>query len=475
MAAALRLALVVVASCLCAVLTVWPFDARAASGSVGPPTIVPLFARGPWGPGPAGVVCSQIAASRNPPNTAKVDTPTINDASVICYEYGADGSFQGTDSLFQVGRDTTCAPNSTLNSADGMCYCNPGYYANGPVCVQSAPTPVPHPCPGVGTQSPDDGNQYTVGQGPGGSFCHDGCSYWPMAYTVPADGSPGMSYGPSISTGQTCGANAGASGNPKGAQQGDEAPADNPLHCQDPTACPGTVNGTPVCVACGGAGGTTVSQGTSTAPDGSTAPGDTVVKQTTNNPDGTTTTTTTTYHPDGSVGTTVVVGKTGSSGGASGGGGSSAGTGNCIGNDCGNGTDSFGGSCGGTFTCDGDAIQCAIAKEQHIRACQAFEPSTAGGDWADGADKLSKAKADGDVPSWSPSHPGNAVETNFDWASTIDHSSSFASACPSDVPVGSTGLVLQLSSLCPYFGVLGTFIEAMTAIACAFILFKGTR
>lgn len=32
----------------------------------------------------------------------------------------------------------------------------------------------------------------------------------------------------------------------------------------------------------------------------------------------------------------------------------------------------FGGSCAGTFTCTGDAVQCAIAKDQHFRNCQLF-------------------------------------------------------------------------------------------------------
>lgn len=34
---------------------------------------------------------------------------------------------------------------------------------------------------------------------------------------------------------------------------------------------------------------------------------------------------------------------------------------------------SFGGACGGNFSCEGDAIQCAIAQEQHRRDCAMFE------------------------------------------------------------------------------------------------------
>jgi hypothetical protein len=38
---------------------------------------------------------------------------------------------------------------------------------------------------------------------------------------------------------------------------------------------------------------------------------------------------------------------------------------------------SFGGSCEAGFTCKGDVIQCAIAKEQHIRACKLFDTKNA--------------------------------------------------------------------------------------------------
>lgn len=38
---------------------------------------------------------------------------------------------------------------------------------------------------------------------------------------------------------------------------------------------------------------------------------------------------------------------------------------------------SFGGTCEAGFTCKGDVIQCAIAKEQHIRACKLFDTKNA--------------------------------------------------------------------------------------------------
>lgn len=42
------------------------------------------------------------------------------------------------------------------------------------------------------------------------------------------------------------------------------------------------------------------------------------------------------------------------------------------------GNGKFGGSCEGGFTCEGDAVMCAMAKEQHKRACETLEPAKDG-------------------------------------------------------------------------------------------------
>jgi len=58
------------------------------------------------------------------------------------------------------------------------------------------------------------------------------------------------------------------------------------------------------------------------------------------------------------------------------GGGGSGGSGNCRKNDsgeCYDEGDTFDGTCESDFECEGDVIQCAIAKEQHIRNCKMFE------------------------------------------------------------------------------------------------------
>ena len=88
---------------------------------------------------------------------------------------------------------------------------------------------------------------------------------------------------------------------------------------------------------------------------------DTTTKSTVDNGStGTSTTTTTVTHSDGSSTTTTSTCVTGTKG--------------CTGATDDNQKDSFGGTCGAAFTCDGDAVQCAIAQEQQA-CCLARSPS----------------------------------------------------------------------------------------------------
>ena len=340
--------------------------------------------------------------------------------------------------------------------------------------------PPPHPCGPAGTtiSHPDsEVMQLPDGTAPS-AVCDNGCTAVP-AHTSSNNMGNTYAHGDTIGTGHSCGANAAAGGRgpadpasgPAGVAAPDATPAPtDAAKCVQAGSCPGTVNGTTVCVACGSSGTGGASATTNTSPTGQQDTSITTTSTATTS-SGTTSTTSTTTKSDGSSSVTTTAG----AGGSKGGGGAGAGGGPCTGTDCGSSDDSFGGSCSSSFTCSGDAVQCAIAKEQHIRSCLLFEPSTQGGEWSHGAETLAKAKTDGDVPSWSPAAPGNAVENNFDWQSKIDHTATLAATCPADVSIGSSGLVLPLSQLCPYLGLLGTFIEAMTAIACAFILFKGTK
>ena len=109
----------------------------------------------------------------------------------------------------------------------------------------------------------------------------------------------------------------------------------------------------------------------------------------------------------------------------------------------------WGGSCG-SFTCDGDAIQCAIAREQHQRNCKLFDEKTshpayqAAVDGTDeqSADKL-KAKAE------QISVAANLDQSGFGWAK----------GCPAD-PEIALGFVQQSFTI-PFSRICGP-LEALS-------------
>lgn len=500
MAAFLRLS---VARLLVACLVLCSGGAFADTLSANPPPdgvgakLADVFMCGRFGPGAKDTVCSAFAASdqkdwndANPGLGIQVRGDTSQGycqtlKSSPGYAEGPDGN---GCAFAPAGQQAGCqdVPNSIIAvDSGGGAYCHCQYGRDGAGC---APKPAPHNCNAAGTYQPDPPGSRYVFDGLSAStstpFCNNGCGATPAAVAVGGDGTAEYGYGGTYSTGTSCGANStvGAPNPSPTPLPAGNTPPDT--HCSGATACSGTVNGATVCVACGTPSTQEGSQTTQNNPDGSTTTSNTSTN-TVNNPDGskdvTTTTTTTTTGAGGVGGSTqssstttthVPAGANGS--GSNGGGGAGAGGGTCTGSDCGNGTDSFGGSCSASFTCDGDAVQCSIALEQHQRDCAMFDPGSAGGVWAHGNQTLETAKADGDNPGWSPANIANHVVTNFDWSTTIDQSATLAAGCPSDVTLGN-GVVLRLSSLCPYLGWLGTFIVAMTSIACAFILFKGTK
>lgn len=125
---------------------------------------------------------------------------------------------------------------------------------------------------------------------------------------------------------------------------------------------------------------------------------------------------------------------------------------------------SFSGSCG-AFTCGGDAIQCAIAKEQHTRNCELFAASEAS------ARGLAAATA-GDRPG---DHPRNGI-TSVSMANGFDQTNLLSGSCPGDqtIPIGGgKSVVLPWSKLCEPAAMLGNVLVGITALACLGIVFKG--
>lgn len=258
-----------------------------------------------------------------------------------------------------------------------------------------------------------------------------------------------------------------------------------PPGTKDPGKCngqSGTVNGVAVCLPYGEAEG-----------DKRT--------DTTVNPDGTRTKTETVTKCDGSrCTTTTTTTKTDQNGNVSGGGSSTStvpqgdycarnpassvckaldpskppgsgagGTGGTGSGDGGGGDDdtdksSFGGSCAGGWTCEGDAIQCAVAREQHKRACELFE------DRDNDAYRLYDKERDKEG-SVLGSLKGNK---DIDVSQYVNDRDDFigSGSCPADKVIQfSYGEVsIPYSRLCPYLEMLGTVLIICAGIAGARII-----
>ena len=71
----------------------------------------------------------------------------------------------------------------------------------------------------------------------------------------------------------------------------------------------------------------------------------------------------------------------------------------------------FGGSCTGSFACEGDAIQCAIAKEQHRRNCKLFDEKSAESDLYN-AHKGKEGDQTKDLPGNETINLSNRIDTS---------------------------------------------------------------
>lgn len=121
---------------------------------------------------------------------------------------------------------------------------------------------------------------------------------------------------------------------------------------------------------------------------------------------------------------------------------------------CKDGGDSFfAGSCSASFTCEGDAIQCAIAREQHIRNCELFESETP-------QSELGEAMVAGtdDGAKFNPSQLANREIVNV--SASLDASNGGISGSVQDVviavPDGS--ITLPFTSWIPFLEICGYFV-----------------
>lgn len=351
----------------------------------------------------------------------------------------------------------SCPANAILTG--NMCSCEVGFTESGNACLPPAPvnqcsdlaaanTPTGEYSGkgGIGTYRLCD----TAGVSSSGDSSMPGCVVEVDAnFSVGPEGSRTW-IGIGKFTGAKCSPDPGA----PPASDGQPAPptsADNgqPSNCP-PGKVPGTVNGTQICVDPGTSDPTVknkTNNNTTTNPDGSTTQTQQDTTTTCAGPTCTTTTTTTTTitPPGGGSPTTQTTTNTGT----------------CTRGSPGCGDEerersSFAGSCA-AFACDGDAIMCAVALEQHKRNCQLFVDSSPESQLYD-AEKGKTGPQYTSGPSVNIG-PGNINQTNPFAASA---------QCISDktVTVAGNTITLPFSQICSTLQHLGTvllFIAFLTA------------
>ncbi|MGW8423344.1 hypothetical protein [Comamonas sp. HJ-2] len=126
----------------------------------------------------------------------------------------------------------------------------------------------------------------------------------------------------------------------------------------------------------------------------------------------------------------------------------------------------FGGSCSAGFTCEGDALQCAIAKDQHKRNCQMFDDKTTESRLYD------SEVAKGSNRDVTKDLPGN---TEVDVAGKLSSEDVLGGGrCIADlsVQVWRSSVTLPFSNICPSLGYLGWVLVAVCSLA-AFRIVSG--
>lgn len=394
-----------------------------------------------------------------------------------CSYCNADNPSCGSgDQTWALSPTASCPANSS-DAGGGVCTCNAGFVESGGACVPESPCEAnstftgnvvtgwdPHRT-GRSTQQAAWISNF------GGTHCDGACA---VQVDALGGGSPFVWCGVDTAkpTVMTC--------DIKFRRTGASCSGSDFTSAEAATPCPpgqtlGTVNEVPRCLA----------SGTDTSPSQQPSPRqETTTTNTVDNGDGTSTTTTTRMHSDGSTTTTVTTTDnstgqaTGSSTTTTPGGGQGTGTsgGTEQANYCRDNPDSpmcrqtsFAGTCAGGFSCQGDAVQCAIAKEQHDRNCQFYHVTDGGVE--KGLDIIAGTAE-------LPGDPRKSV-TEVDLEDVLEpRPPPIGKSCPDDeeiaFQVASYPVVITIpySSLCPYLEIAGNIMVIVTMLGCLGIIFK---
>lgn len=241
-----------------------------------------------------------------------------------------------------------------------------------------------------------------------------------------------------------------------------------PTLCSKSGKCPGQVNGLDVCVPCAASGTSsslnTVKLDTASPPAGSASGTPGTSGTTTENKtektvcEGskcTTTSSSTKSNPDGTTSTAVVTADKPKSE-------------FCKDNprdkSCLDGGGSFGGSCEGGFTCEGDAVQCATAQAVNKQNCIMNKPSSESALYD--IEKAKTGNQTGNLPGNSTVSIGSG---SFDSSDAIG-----GAACIADksVVVAGKTIVIGFSVICPWLDNLKNILLAVSYLAAAGIVFR---
>jgi hypothetical protein len=287
----------------------------------------------------------------------------------------------------------------------------------------------------------------------GGYVCYSGCKVALNKSNVVCGGKAGAWTCTAIGgIGAKTGTNCDGSGPSVPTTSGAERPAQ-----MKPGTCPGEVNGVTVYVACDSSSTSnapSTTDSTTSNSDGSSSSGSSSDSSNTECSNGSCTTTKTSTDSDGKTTTTSTTETQDSY---------------CKSNPtaaiCKAATDStFSGSCGAAFSCDGDAIQCAIAQDQHARNCALFDTASAESELY-GTEK-------GKTGDQTTALAGNETRA----IGSIDTSDALGGArCVSDLNITVMGrtATLPLSTVCPQLALLGQVLVAISFLLAIRIVTRG--
>lgn len=125
---------------------------------------------------------------------------------------------------------------------------------------------------------------------------------------------------------------------------------------------------------------------------------------------------------------------------------------------------SFGGQCE-SVTCDGDAIQCAIARDQYKRSCELMEKES-----AESQLYASNKGKDGNQTGELPGNETISLSGRIDTSDALGGGSCFGDL---SITVWKEPITLPLSQLCQYLAMLGNILVAVSMLMAARIVTRG--